>query len=179
MKPTAFVRVALICTALGFPDARALCEGQSNQISLESDSLMQQNSPVNPASDKQREDSSAFSEEVAEHVVHELGEGLTQHNARRMLRAFDSDAMDGYTNFQNQIQAMFQQYDSFRVHFRIASIEATDEGGTATVDFEMEQIPRSTEERLPVRKAEKLRLQMKAGKKGWKIVELQPRDFFS
>src|SRR3954453_3222603 len=51
--------------------------------------------------------SEEFSESVAERLVQQLSQGLEDHNARRMLSAFDGDSMDGYVNFQNQIAALF------------------------------------------------------------------------
>jgi hypothetical protein len=49
--------------------------------------------------------------------------------------------------------------------------------GVVLVDFEIEEISRSSD--TPVRKNDQLRLEMKKGKKGWKIVDLKPRAFFS
>src|SRR5947208_16258729 len=40
--------------------------------------------------------SAEFSEPVAERLVQQVGDGLQEHNARRMLSAFDADAMEGY-----------------------------------------------------------------------------------
>jgi hypothetical protein len=179
MRSVAFVRSFLFCAVLGFSAMAAWAECPPIERSLRCVSLAFQDAPGNPAADKQSTAPDGFSEEVAEQVIHRLSDGLVQHNARRMLSAFDPEGMSGYTNFSNQIQAMFQRYDSFRIHYRIASVEATSDGGTATVDLELEEMPRSSDDRLPVRKAEKIRLQMKSSKKGWKIVELQPRDFFS
>src|SRR6185312_2421358 len=179
MRSVAVVRACLLCTISGFCALTAGAECLPTERSVLCASFVLQDPPGNRAADKQSDAGDVFSEEVAEQVIHRLSDGLVQHNARRMLSAFDPDAMSGYTNFANQIQTMFQRYDSFRIHFRIAQVEATSDGGTATVDFELEEIPRSTDDRLPVRKAEKLLLQMKPGKKGWKIVELEPPDFFS
>lgn len=121
--------------------------------------------------------SAEFSEPVAERLVQQLGEGLQDHNARRMLTAFDADAMEGYTNFQDQIAAFFERYDSFRVHFRIAEIRTEGAMGLVLLDFEIEEISRSSD--TPVRRNERLQLEIKKGKKGWKIVDLKPRAFFS
>jgi hypothetical protein len=118
-----------------------------------------------------------FSESVAERLVQQLSQGLEDHNARRMLSAFDGDSMDGYVNFQNQIAALFDRYDSFRVHFHIVETSAEATAGVALVDVEMEESSSSSD--TPVRKNDQLRLEMKRGKKGWKIVDVKPRAFFS
>jgi len=123
-------------------------------------------------------DPTTFSDAVAQSVLQQLTDGLEGHSDRRMLSAFDDSKMDGYLSFENQIVAFFQRYDSFRIHFRIA--QATTEGskGVVLVDIEMEEIPRSADAQ-PVRKRDQMRFEMERGKKGWKIVDLRPRDFFS
>ena len=119
-----------------------------------------------------------FSESVAQDILQQLTDGLEGHSQRLMLSVFDDNKMDGYLNFEDQIEAFFQRYDSFRVHFRI--VQATTEGdkGVVLVDIEMESIPRS-QNAQPVRKRDQMRFEMERGKKGWKIVDLRPRPFFS
>ena len=119
-----------------------------------------------------------FSESVAQDVLQQLTDGLEGHSQRLMLSAFDDNKMDGYLNFEDQIEAFFQRYDSFRIHYRI--VQATTEGdkGVVLVDIEMESIPRSANAQ-PVRKRDQMRFEMERGKKGWKIVDLRPRPFFS
>jgi hypothetical protein len=119
-----------------------------------------------------------FSEAVAQSVIQQLTDGLEGHSDRLMLSAFDDNKMDGYLSFEDQILAFFQRYDSFRVHFRIS--QATTEGskGVVLVDIEMEEIPRSVNGQ-PIRKRDQMRFEMERGKKGWKIVDLRPRSFFS
>lgn len=119
-----------------------------------------------------------FSDAVAQSVLQQLTDGLEGHSDRLMLSAFDDNKMDGYLSFEDQVLAFFQRYDSFRVHFRIS--QATTEGskGVVLVDIEMEEIPRSASAQ-PVRKRDQMRFEMERGKKGWKIVDLRPRGFFS
>jgi len=95
-----------------------------------------------------------------------------------MLSAFNDSKMDSYLNFQNQILAFFQRYESFHVHFRISQATGEANKGEVLVDFELEEVPRSADAQ-PVRKRDQLRFNIERGKKGWKIVDLRPRDFFS
>lgn len=120
--------------------------------------------------------SPAFSEEVASEILQRLAQGLQDHNERQVLALFDGDKMNGYRNFANQVDALFQQYDSFRVHFRLGEISANSEKGVATADFEIEE---SSANGQPLRKHDQLRFEMERGAKSWKIVELTPRGFFS
>ena len=122
-------------------------------------------------------DSVTFSEGVANIVISRIRNGLEGHGPRLMLSVFDADKMSDYPNFENQTEAFFAHYQSFRVHSRI--IQATTEGdkGILLCDFEMEAIP--VGDAPPVRKQDQLRFELERGSKGWKIVDLKPRDFFS
>ncbi|HWY69709.1 MAG TPA: hypothetical protein VNX88_13650 [Terriglobales bacterium] len=122
--------------------------------------------------------SPTFSDAVAQNLLQKLADGLEGHSDRQMLSVLDADNMEGYLTFQQQIGALFQRYDSFRVHFRILQISSEGSKGVALVDFEMEEIPRVTDEQ-PVRKRNQLRFEMERGNKGWKIVDVHPRSFFT
>jgi hypothetical protein len=118
-----------------------------------------------------------FSAGVANNVLSDLRDGLEGHSQRLMLSAFDQDKMSGYLSFEDQIQALFAKYDSFRVHYRIAQSTIEGAKGVVLVDFEMEEIPRTGGP--PLRRSGTLRFEMERGLKGWKIVDFSPRGFFS
>jgi hypothetical protein len=122
-------------------------------------------------------DSAVFSQAVANNVLNDLRDGLEGHSQRLVLSAFDQDKMDGYLTFEDQIQAMMQRYDSLRVHFRISQSTIEGPKGVVLVDFEMEEIPRSGG--APIRRNGQVKFEMERGRKGWKIVDFNPRGFFS
>ena len=118
-----------------------------------------------------------FSERTADDVLNQIRDGLEGHSRRLMLGAFDSDKMDGYLNFEDQIDALFNRYTEFRVHFRIANVTVEGTKGVVLVDAEMEETPASGG--APVRKRSQLRLELEQGRKGWKVVDFRDRNFFS
>ena len=122
-------------------------------------------------------DSAVFSQAVANNVLSDLRDGLEGHSQRLVLSAFDQDKMDGYLTFEDQIQAMMQRYDSFRVHFRISQSTIEGSKGVVLVDFELEEIPRAGG--TPIRRNGQVKFEMERGRKGWKIVDFNPRGFFS
>ena len=123
-------------------------------------------------------DSAVFSQAVANTVLNDLRDGLEGHSQRLVLSAFDQDKMDGYLTFEDQIEAMMQRYDSFRVHFRISQSTIEGSKGVVMVDFEMEEIPR-TGGGAPIRRSGQVKFEMERGRKGWKIVDFNPRGFLS
>jgi hypothetical protein len=119
-----------------------------------------------------------FNDDVARYVLSEIRDGLEGHMQRLMLSAFDDDEMPGYLSFEDQIQAMFDRYTEFRVHFNIS--QATVEGpkGIVLVDFQLEEIPKANNAQ-PQRKSTQMRFELQRGRKGWRVVDFSPRGFFS
>jgi len=119
-----------------------------------------------------------FSTAVANSVLNDLRDGLEGHTQRLMLSAFDADKMDGYLQFEDQIEAFFNKYTSFNVYFRIAQSATEGPKGIVLVDIQLEEIPRGNAS-PPIRKNGQMRFELERGKKGWKIVDFSPRNFFS
>jgi hypothetical protein len=125
--------------------------------------------------------SDVFSEDVAKSVLDDIRDGLEGHSYRLMESAFDDDKMDGYLSFEDALEAMFQRYSEFRVHFSIAQTTTEGPKGIVLVDIQMEEVPNSTNGAnvVPQRRESQVRFELERGKKGWKIVDFSPRSFFS
>lgn len=121
--------------------------------------------------------SAVFNERIANDVLGQIRDGLEGHSRRLMLSAFDSDKMDGYLSFEDQIDAYFERYEAFRVRFRISNVTVEGTKGVVLVDTEMEQIPRGGAQ--PQRKRGLLRFELELGRKGWRVVDFRDRSFFS
>jgi len=119
-----------------------------------------------------------FSTAVASSVLNDIRDGLEGHTQRLMLSAFDADNMGGYLQFEDQIEAFFNKYSTFSVYYRIAQTATDGPKGIALVDIQLEEIPRGSVS-PPIRKNGQMRFELERGKKGWKIVDFSPRNFFS
>lgn len=110
-----------------------------------------------------------------------LRNGLVARNADGVLAAFDPDKMPDYSIFSDQIRTFLDNWENVRVYYQIAEINQTRCGnencGTAQVQFEIEaedvqgQLP-------PMHRSAQLQLSFARGNKGWRIVNLTPREFF-
>jgi hypothetical protein len=120
---------------------------------------------------------SMFSAAVANDVLGQVRDGLEGHSQRLMLSAFDLEKMDGGLTFEDQIEAMFQRYEGFRVHYRILQNSVEGEKAVVMVLFEMEELPKTSG--APIRKSSQVKFEMERGRKGWKITDFSPRGFFS
>jgi hypothetical protein len=121
---------------------------------------------------------SVFSDAIASNVISQFVEGLNGHSRRSLLSAVDDSKMDGYLQFEEQLEAFFDRYESLDVHTRIAQSSQEGGKGIVLVDVEMEEARRGGAA-PPVLKREQIRFELERGRKGWKIVDLQPRSFFS
>src|SRR5687767_1166860 len=118
-----------------------------------------------------------FSQAVANTILADLKDGLEGKMQRRFLSAFDGDKMDGFLRFEDQIQAFFDRHDGFRANYRLAQSSVEGPRGIILVDFELEAVPSGGG--MPARKSGQLRFELERGRKGWKIVDFRPREFFS
>jgi len=136
-------------------------------------------SPLSAQGKKQKPDAAAdatFDERAAAQVLGVLRDGLEGHSQRLLLSAFDADKMNGFLTFQDQIEAYFTRYESFRVSYHILQTSQENQRGVILASFEIENEPRGGG-RITRRQAQ-LRFELEQGSKGWKIVDMDPRGFF-
>jgi hypothetical protein len=142
--------------------------------------LPQTNAQQTPAEQKAQEQPAPeqFSDGDMDKVLRDMREGLEGHTSRRFLSVFADKQMDGYLSFHEQIEQFFEQYDDFRIHYRIIQSSAEGTKGVALVELQMEAIPRIGSG-APLRRDQQIRFELERGKKGWKVVDFRPRDFFT
>jgi hypothetical protein len=121
--------------------------------------------------------SEVFSDAVATHVLADMRDGLESHLRRLMLSAFDADKMDGYLSFEAQVDSYFEKYDGFRLHYHVVQSTTVGSRGIALVDVDMTRVAREGTG-VPSRHSSQIRFEMERGRKGWKIVDFRPREFF-
>lgn len=122
------------------------------------------------------EDATEFDERAAAKVLGTIRDGLESRSQRRLLSAFDASKMDGFLTFKDQIDAFFNRYQSFRVNIRIIQTSEENNRGVILAEFQLENESR---EGYFSRRQGQLRFELERGAKGWKIVDFNPRDFFS
>jgi hypothetical protein len=123
-------------------------------------------------------DSAVFSEQIANNVLSDLKDGFEGHSQRLALSAFDDEKMEGYLSFEDQLQMLFEKYEAFRVHYRIAQSATEGSKGVILVDWQMEEMPRGGSA-PPLRRDGQIKFELERGRKGWKIVDFNPRGAFS
>ena len=123
------------------------------------------------------DDESVFDERAAAVALSHLRDGLEAHSQRLFLSSFDATRMEGFLSFTDQIDAYFTRYESFRVIYHILQTSQEGERGVILADVTVENSPRGGG-RITRRQGQ-LRIVLAHGDKGWKIVNVAPRGFFS
>lgn len=80
--------------------------------------------------------------------------------------------------FEQQITSFLAHTGIIRVHYNGIDAGMDEDRGVASVDFEMDAQPLD-ESLPPVRKKSHLRLVAERTASGWKLVDVDPRSFFS
>jgi hypothetical protein len=119
-----------------------------------------------------------FTTRDAAKLLDQIGSGLVEHNRQRMLAAFDLARMTDGQLFEQQITSFLAHTGIIRVHYNGIEAGMEEGNGVATVDFEMDAGPRD-DNLPPVRKQARLRLVAEKTDAGWKLIDLNPRSFFS
>lgn len=135
---------------------------------------------VASAQNSSSENTEAFSMEVAERLMLQVRDGLVSQNPDEVLAAFDPDSTPNYNTLAGQVTSFFATWESIRVHYSITQVNAVPCAtacGAGTVQFQMEAD--NVDSGLPpMRRGAQLRIRFQLGSKGWKIVNLTPRDLF-
>jgi len=119
-----------------------------------------------------------FSNDVASRLLQQVTQGFVTNNQGQVLAAFDAARMKNYTQFRDDIVALFAKYESFRAAYRLRQSWPQGQHGVVIVEIELEGTPLD-EGALPFRRSAQLRFEFERGRKGWRIVDVAPRRFFS
>lgn len=119
-----------------------------------------------------------FSNNVVSRLLQQVTQGFITHNQGQVLSAFDPARMKNYPQFRDNLAALFAKYENFRAAYRLRQSWPQGERGVIIAEFELEGSPLE-EGSPPFRRSAQLRFEFERGRKGWRIVDVAPRGFFS
>jgi len=120
---------------------------------------------------------SAFDAQTASRLLLQLSEALQGHSQKQFLGLFDLDKMKDGALFKQQINSFFAQTESIRVHLNLADTSLEGDKANIAVDAEMEAQPSNGG--VPSRRKDRLNFVVVNMGNSWKVVDVQPRSFFS
>jgi hypothetical protein len=109
-------------------------------------------------------------------IVRELQMDLEGSSSAGVLHAIDGARFKDYLRFREQVEQLTRE-DTLRVFFRQLSNVVHGTTARTVLDAEMELTRRDSA--LPAQqRREKLTIDLEQTSRGWKIVNIAPRDFF-
>jgi hypothetical protein len=117
-----------------------------------------------------------FTEKTPSDMLLQLSEALHSHIEKKLLALFDLSQMRNGGIFRQQVNLLFTQTDSIRVHLNLVETAVENQRATLSVDAEMELL---LLDGPPARRNERLTFIVANAGGAWKFVDVQPRSFFS
>ncbi len=134
--------------------------------------------PAQEPPQAQQPASAQFSTAEAERLLSEFRAALIGHETRRALALCDREHMLAYSDFASQITSLLDRYDAIRVRYHILQATTENNRGIAIADFTVEATPPSATDPA-VRRSAQMHFTFNPAARGWKLVEVEPRDFFA
>ena len=139
---------------------------------------VEQSAPAASSQTQTQPPDNSFTDQVAAQLLDQMASGLTAHNQRRALEAFDLTRMKDGARFRQQINSFLAQAGTVRIHYN--QLRVSMEGGRGVTSAMMEmEIDSRDDTGIARYKRAQLRLQAENTASGWKFTEVQPREFFS
>lgn len=111
-------------------------------------------------------------------LVRDLQFALEGGSARSFLEFFNSGKFDDYPRFEDMVERLMRE-DTIRVHFRTAFTAPPSGQGKAqmALDGDMELARKDGAGQL-ARRRQQVVVEFEYTRRGWKIINLTPRDYF-
>ncbi len=121
-------------------------------------------------------DSATRDRRALSQVLRDFGDGFEGSSPRRVMENLDEN-FDDLPHFEGQVTEFLKQNGELRIWLREASGEVKGDRATLIVNAEMAYSTKATPARTQNRK-ERIQFDFIRTKKGWKIYEITPRQFF-
>ena len=101
---------------------------------------------------------------------------LETSSAHGVLSNIDSAKFDDYPRFEDMIERLTRE-DTLRVYFRQATNSIKQDSAQTVIDAQME-LTRKDSAAQPQRRSQQIVIDFEMTGRGWKIINITPRDFF-
>jgi hypothetical protein len=118
-----------------------------------------------------------FNDTEALTILDNLQAALQSYNRKKFLADFDPGKMPNFPAFRNQINSLFERYDSFTVTYQLEQTAMENSSGVILADFGLDATSNS-DDTLDLRRHTQIRIVVAWNGKEWKIVDLSPRAVF-
>jgi hypothetical protein len=115
-------------------------------------------------------------ERAIANVVRQMQFDLEASSTRGVLSNIDSAKFEDYPRFEDMVERLTRE-DALRVYFRQANSNVQENRAQTTIDAEME-LTRKDSAAPPQRRRQQIVIDFELTTRGWRIVNITPRDFF-
>ena len=115
-------------------------------------------------------------ERAIANVVRQLQFDLEASSRMGVLSNIDSAKFEDYPRFEDMVERLTRE-DALRVFFRQANSNVQEDRAQTTIDAEME-LTRKDSAAQPERRRQQIVIDFELTQRGWRIVNITPRDFF-
>src|SRR5438132_5627438 len=119
-----------------------------------------------------------FDASAADALMGRIGEGIAGHDRKLLLSAFDKEKYPNFNELRMLVNGWMDRNRRFLVHYKMLASSMQGPRGAATARFEIETAPRDADF-PPYRRNVLVKIEAERSKDGWRVVLLQPEDFFS
>ncbi len=121
-------------------------------------------------------ENATFSVNDANGVLAQFRIALESHSERKLFALIDEEKMFGALSFEDQLRGFLSRNESIRVNIRSIQVTGADDKGVITATFEIET---SSASGNAVRRQQQMQFDLARSGSGWRIVDINPRSFFS
>jgi hypothetical protein len=115
-------------------------------------------------------------ERALTNLIRGLQLDLESSSSHGFLSSVDSAKFDDYPRFEDMIERLTRE-DTLRVYFRQSSHSIKEDKAQTIVDADMELVRKDSAGQLD-RRRQQLVIDFELTSRGWKIINITPRDFF-
>ena len=171
------VLAGLPAGAATLPVCRAMSVMQDQQQDQPKDKKKDKKKKQNEPPPDESPDTAAGARRAVSRAMHDLQDGFEGHSPRRVTEMLDGRFED-LPRFEDAITQFLERTSEMRINFRESTNEVKGDHATVIVDAEMifTDKARPTQDQ---RRRQRIQFDfVYTPKKGWKIFEITPRDFF-
>lgn len=115
-------------------------------------------------------------ERAVANVIRQMQMDLDASSRQGILSNIDSAKFDDYPRFEDMIERLTRE-DTLRVFFRQVNNSIKEESAQTVIDAEMEMTRKDSAGQLE-RRRQQLVIDFQRTSRGWKIINITPREFF-
>jgi len=116
--------------------------------------------------------------QLIQNVFEPLLQGMEAMSLKQVMAAFDPEDMPDYAQFRDRIDSLLRSQQAIRFRYKLLQVTAEKDRASALAEIDLANTP-ADQTQAPVTRSTEMRFQMRLYPQGWRVIGLQPEEFFS